>query len=111
MQKQKLRERNCLVVDRLRELGVREDQFLRLEFFFYTDRSEFGDAMAGALRAKGYEAEADRAAHDRKQYVISGWSVPIRMDRQSVNGWCDEMCDLGLNHDCFFDGWGTNPEQ
>jgi hypothetical protein len=28
-----------------------------------------------------------------------------------VLDWTSRMCDVGREHDCEFDGWGTNPKQ
>jgi len=29
------------------------------------------------------------------------------MDDQTVLDWTGQMCDLSFQHDCEFDGWGT----
>ena len=42
---------------------------------------------------------------------ITGWTTPLEMSANLVLDWVDQMCNLGFEHDCEFDGWGTNPEQ
>ena len=32
-------------------------------------------------------------------------------DTEAVVAWTEQMCRLGREHDCEFDGWGTNPRQ
>jgi hypothetical protein len=35
----------------------------------------------------------------------------MKMDEQTVLEWTGHMCGVGQQHDCEFDGWGTNPQQ
>jgi hypothetical protein len=105
------RQRNELVVQRLRELGVKDGQPLRLEFFFYAERAEAADALAMALQRDRYDVELGHAADKSGLFVVTGWTVPISVSPDAVNEWCDRMNDLGLAHNCEFDGWGTSPEQ
>lgn len=95
------------VVERLREYGVTDDAKLKLEFFFYTDTERKAQALAGALRNLGYKVEAGPSAGDDKVLLVTGWTVPIKMDDSSVVAWDERMIRLGYNHDCEFDGWDT----
>ena len=68
-------------------------------------------ALAQKLAGLGYAGSHDHSASDQKQFVITGWTTQISMDDQTVLDWTGSMCDLGHEHDCEFDGWGTNPKQ
>ena len=56
-------------------------------------------------------AKTGLSASDDSIYIVTGWTVPIKMDKESAVNWTAAMCNLGLEHDAEFDGWGTNPEQ
>jgi regulator of RNase E activity RraB len=98
-------------MDQLREHGVTQTATLRIEFFFYTDTERKAGSLAEALRAMGYQAEAGPSAGDDKLFLVNGWTTPLKMDDAAVLDWTRQMCKLGYEHDCEFDGWGTNPSQ
>jgi regulator of RNase E activity RraB len=98
-------------LERLRTHGVEVGTKLRLEFFFYTDAEAKAQSLAGELRSRGYDVEAAALRGDTKLMVVTGWTMPIRMDIGSVTTWIEEMARLGFDHDCEFDGWGTYPQQ
>jgi hypothetical protein len=98
-------------VAQLRTYGVTDDSQLKLEYFFYTDTKEKAAALAQKLTGLGYSGGYDHSASDKKQFVITGWTSPIKMDDKTVLDWTGRMCDVGHEHDCEFDGWGTNPKQ
>ncbi len=95
----------------LRTHGVTNDTNLKLEFFFYTDTNEKAAGLAKKLAALGYETHQKPSAHDPKQFLITGWTTKLKMSEESVVKWTAQMCDLGRENDCDFDGWGTNPDQ
>ncbi|MCH7726849.1 MAG: ribonuclease E inhibitor RraB [Planctomycetes bacterium] len=98
-------------VAQLRKHGVTDDMTLKLEFFFYTDIEEKAHALAAPLQKLNYKVETGPSAGDDKLILVTGWTVPIKMDDRSVVNWTEKMCRLGYKHDCEFDGWGTNPKQ
>lgn len=98
-------------VAQLHGLGVRSGAPLRLEYFFYADSPEAGEALARALVGKGYSSECRPSGDGSPLLCITGWSTPISIDERTVVAWTAEMCRIGYEHDCEFDGWGTNPEQ
>jgi hypothetical protein len=99
-----------MTLAQLRKLGVSESQSLKLEFFFYTDTEAKAQSLATALKQLQYDAKAQTAVGDPRQFVIIGWSTPIQMSETEVLSWTDKMCRTGFDHDAEFDGWGTNPE-
>jgi hypothetical protein len=98
-------------VAQLRNYGVTDQTQLKLEYFFYTNTKEKAAALAQKLADLGYAGSYDRSASDKKQFVVTGWTTRMSMDAQTVLDWTGRMCDVGHEHDCEFDGWGTNPKQ
>ncbi len=98
-------------VEQLRNYGVTDQTLLKLEFFFYTDADEKGVALGEILKSLGYQVECRASVDDCRQFLVTGWTIPVQMDVESVVAWTRTMCRLGYDHDCDFDGWGTNPEQ
>ena len=98
-------------VRQLRKHDVTDETTLKLEFFFYTDTQEKAEALAAPLRTFHYEVETGPSAGDDGLVLVTGWSLPSKMDERSVVAWTEKMCRLGFKHDCEFDGWGTNPDQ
>ncbi|MDQ8183828.1 ribonuclease E inhibitor RraB [Pelagicoccus sp. SDUM812005] len=102
---------NAETIEQLRKYDVTEDKKLKLEYFFYTNAKEKAEALAADLQKLGYVGSYDTSASDKMEFVITGWTTPIRMDLDSVTSWTESMCTTGMKHDCEFDGWGTNPTQ
>ena len=98
-------------VAQLRKYGVTDASQLKLEYFFYTNTKEKAAALAQKLTDMGYAGSYDHSASDKKQFVVTGWTSPMKMDDKTVLDWTGRMCDAGHEHDCEFDGWGTNPKQ
>ena len=98
-------------LEQLYEHGVPEDSKLKLEYFFYTNSEEKASSLHKALADLGYSGEFGQSASDNSIYILTGWTSPIRMDRDSAVAWTESMCKIGFEHDAAFDGWGTNPDQ
>jgi hypothetical protein len=98
-------------VAQLRTYGVTEESQLKLEYFFYTNTMEKAAALAQNLADMGYKGSYNHSASDKRQFVVTGWTSPMQMDEKTVLDWTGRMCDVGHEHDCEFDGWGTNPKQ
>jgi regulator of RNase E activity RraB len=98
-------------VAQLRTHGVTSSTKLKLEFFFYTDTDDKGRSLAKALRSLSYEVKTVPAVGDKKLFLVTGWTTPMKIDDDTVVKWTEQMCRLGYEHDCDFDGWGTNPQQ
>ncbi len=98
-------------LEQLRDYGVTDDSKLALEFFFYTDTAAKASALATLLSTEGYLVEHGPSASDETTLVVTGWTTRMRMDEKTVTAWTERMCRIGFEHDCQFDGWGTNPDQ
>ncbi len=92
----------------LRKHGVGEDKMLPLEFFFYTNAEENASGLSNGLNALGYSSNHGTSAGNKNEYLINGWTTPLKMEESIIVEWTAEMCDCGAKHDCEFDGWGTS---
>ncbi len=96
-------------LDKLRGHDVTDESELKLKYFFYTNDKKKAKSLVKELAKLGYEGGHDIAAEAPDQFLITGWTIPMRMSNESVVGWTGRMCDLGHKSDCEFDGWGANP--
>ena len=95
----------------LERLGAAPGSSLRVEYFFYSNTFQKARRLARTLEARGYSVRAEESAHDKKTYVVTGWTLPLLMSESILLKWTEEMVRIGFEHDCDFDGWGTNPVQ
>ena len=95
-------------LQQLYQHGVHPDMQLSLEYFFYTDTGAKARGLAEALTNLGYDPEIGPSASDESTVLITGWSTALLMEEHVVVEWVTEMCNIGFEHDCEFDGWGTN---
>ena len=98
-------------LNELRKLNVTPDQELKLEFFFYTNTADKAAQFANQIRKLNYEVKHGISAGDDKLFIVTGWTSKMKMSEEVVTAWTKQMCDLGYEYDCEFDGWGTQPEQ
>lgn len=91
--------------------GVTGESRLKLEHFIFKDTKEKAAGLAQRLAEKGYTGSHDHSASDKKQFLVTGWTPPMRMDEETIADWPGRRCDVGRGRDCEFDGWGTNPRQ
>ena len=111
-QKNKLNQVNMSpkTLKHLRNLGVSDTSELKLEYFFYTNSVDKAKNLADAIQKLNYTVKYDKAVLDKKLFVITGWTIKIKMADSIVLDWTKQMCDLGYKYDCDFDGWGTQPD-
>ena len=99
------------VLAQLRKLGVKEDTMLKLEVFFYTNSPTKAAGLDAYLTGQGYALENRAVPDEKSTFVVTGWSNPVQMSEATLIEWTEEMCRIGKDHDCEFDGWGTTPDQ
>ena len=95
----------------LRKLNVTEDKELKLEYFFYTNTAEKAEQLATEIAKLNYTVEHGVSAGDKNLFIVTGWTTKMKMEGDIVNQWTKQMCELGYQFDCEFDGWGTEPDQ
>ena len=87
----------------LAQFREHEDRELRLEFFFYTNKSANAEALNSKLVDLGYDSRFGESAGDSALFMTTGWTTPIRMDEATVINWIETMCRLGFANDAKFD--------
>lgn len=87
----------------LAQLREHEDRELRLEFFFYTNKSANAETLNSKLVDLGYDSRSGESASDPALFITTGWTTPIRMDEATVINWIETMCRLGFANDAEFD--------
>ena len=99
------------ILDQLRKLNVTADKELKLEYFFYTNTSDKAQQLANEIGKLNYTVEYGPSAGDKKLFIVTGWTTKMKMEDETVKKWTKQMCELGYQFDCDFDGWGTEPNQ
>lgn len=96
---------NAALIDQQRNLNVPEDSVKIVEFYFYSDADAKVAALAKLLEAKQYTVEFGNSAAIPGEFVCTGRSTPIKMSAIVLETWVKEMCLIGFQNDCRFDGW------
>ena len=99
------------IMDQLRKVGVTPDKELKLEYFFYTNTVDKAQILAAEIQQLNYSVQHNRSAGNSNLFVITGWTIKMKMTDSIVAEWAKKMCELGYKFDCDFDGWGTSLEQ
>ena len=102
-------EMNEETLKQLSLYGIFEGTKLKLEYFFLTDTKEKAEDMNEELREMGYRKNG--LFIENGFWVITGWTQKIRMNKETINSWSWEMCELGYENDCKFDSWASFPGQ
>ena len=98
-------------IKQLREYGVTESEKLKLEYFFYTNNIDKARNLAVEFQKMNYTVKYGKSSGDKKLFVITGWTNKMAIADSVIIDWTKQMCDLGYEFDCEFDGWGTEPAQ
>jgi len=99
------------ILKQLRDFGVTETKELKLEYFFYTNSIQKAKNLAAEIQKMNYSVKYDQSTGDKNLFLITGWTMKMAMVDSIVINWTKQMCDIGYNFDCEFDGWGTEPDQ
>ena len=101
---------NYPLLEVLKQHGVTDNDQLKLEFAFFTNDIHKGENLKKALSIRA-DYQVDHLIRVKKLWRLTGWSNKIKMDIDSINHWTFDMCKIGFDNDCKFDGWGTFPEK
>lgn len=108
----KQKQMNAKTLEQLSNYGITETSELKLEFFFYTNEQDKANNLAIELKKLNYQIDhAETSAGEKNEWVVSGWSTKVKMELGIITDWTTQMCKLGYDNDCDFDGWGTDLEQ
>lgn len=98
-------------LSQLKQIGVNESSNLKLEYFFYTKSEKNAEELSKKLINMKYSSEFRLGAGNTGEYVVTGWTIPMKMDEKTIANWTREMCKFAEEYQSDFDGWGTSPEQ
>ena len=68
----------------LRKYEVTDRTQLKLEYFFYTNTKDKAEGLLRKLVGMGYTANSDHSGRNKKQFVVTGWTTPMKMDDETV---------------------------
>lgn len=99
------------VIELLGLLTDLDNKELPVEFFFYTNTEAKAISLSEALKKMGYTVYGfGLCSYDKRKYAIDGCTQKMKMTDVAMAQWAEQMCELALEHDCDFDGWGTSPD-
>ncbi|MBD3329076.1 hypothetical protein GF357_01120 [Candidatus Dojkabacteria bacterium] len=80
----------------LKQSGITDSSELKLEFFFYTDNENKAISLVNTLKDKKCLVEFSVSAENAKIFIITGWTSPIKIDKDSISNWTKTMAKLGV---------------
>lgn len=91
-----------------RKFNFAEKDVDRVEFFFYAPTEDAAANLSIDLSLLGYEIyETD---YQRRPICISGCTLLIPTDEESLVQWATGMEAIAAQHNAEFDGWGMMAE-
>ncbi len=109
--KNRQRHGACHVIELLGFLTDLNNKELPVEFFFYTNTDAKASSLADALMKMRYTVYGfGLCGYDKSRYSIAGCTPKMKMTDDTMTQWAEQMCELALEYDCDFDGWGTSPD-
>jgi len=94
----------------MRDLHGDGSEFMKLDYWFYTNEQEKAESLAEALRKLKYEVNIQPGGREDRQICISGCTPFMHDADDAMENWVKQMNELGFVHDCEFDGWGSPME-
>ena len=93
------------------EYGIDENATRILEFFFFSnDVLKLEQLKAALLNMKCKELQLEQDPESKKHWVLFGETNPMKMELSTINNWTKNLCEIGFEYDCDFDGWGAKME-
>lgn len=89
----------------LRNDNITESDELKLEYLFHTNKSKKAKELTDQLQIFGYEAAFKKSTDSPDLYLITGWTMKMKMKEKLILEWTKVMCDLGYEFDCQFKSW------
>ncbi|RMF57724.1 MAG: hypothetical protein D6748_10585 [Calditrichaeota bacterium] len=98
-------------LETLRGLQITEDDWLQLEFFFYSPNRDRAQLLKRKLEGLGYTdveiVEKEETTDSNARYLITGLTQPIQMSEEKFLEWNKIMVEYAEMTGCMYDGWGT----
>ena len=100
---------NEATLDRLREVGLRDDSVVQLDFFFFAPDVKSARSLKAHLeRNECLDVEVIKQGWFLwRSFAVEGKSHPTTLSIELLSEWVTWMTVQGVVHNCEFDGWGT----
>lgn len=85
--------------------GVSEEKKLKVDFSFATNAEK--KALDLSANLKLLNPENVQVSLSDEIWSVTGSCGKIKMQLDDVTNWTVQMCELGYQHDCEFEGWGA----
>lgn len=100
---QKQLRKSAQAIYQYREINASEEKELKLEYFFYTNKSENAEALTKEIRKLNYSVNRSIYDEEKKVFVVTGWTTKMKITDEVIKKWPKQMCQLGYQFDCEFD--------
>lgn len=100
---QKQLRRSAQAIYQYREINASEEKELKLEYFFYTNKSENAEALTKEIKKLNYSVNRSIYDEEKKVFVVTGWTTKMKITDEVIKKWPNQMCQLGYQFDCEFD--------
>ena len=96
---------NKVTWEKLLAAGLTSDTEVRLDFFYVAPNDTAATALKALLEDQTDYDVVTKSANDT--WLVTGTTQPTSISPQILDQWVDWMITAGLEHECEFDGWGT----
>jgi hypothetical protein len=96
---------NKVTRERLQAHGVTNDSELRLDFFYVAPNDTAAKSLKALLEDQTDYDVVAKSSDD--SWSVTGRTQPTTISPEILDQWVDWMITAGLEHQCEFDGWGT----
>jgi hypothetical protein len=93
----------------LQQHGVTERTRLLVDLSFIAPTHEAAISLASSLKEKLEDTPSVQEAH--RAYWVEGQAPALTFSLESLQSLVREMCVLGSQHQCVFDGWSAKSPQ
>jgi len=88
--------------------GLTPETEVRLEFYYVAESELSATELSGLLSSEtDYEVAVVPPNESESTWLVTGNTNPTVLSLEILDQWVDWMVTAGKEHNCQFDGWGT----
>lgn len=92
----------------LQKNGLKPDQEVELDFFYYCGDNQAANSLKNFLeRETDYQIEVHPAPDSNEEWSVAGKTQKTTISPEILDEWVEWMILAGQQFHCEFDGWGT----
>lgn len=92
----------------LQENGLKLDQEVELDFFYYCGDNQGANSLKNFLeRETDYDVSVHPASDSNEEWSVVGKTQKTTISPEILDEWVEWMILAGHEFHCEFDGWGT----